>query len=53
MTIADYFGVSADYLLGRDFHAEGEKILTLPQGFKNHHVKLIEGFAKLMHESES
>jgi transcriptional regulator with XRE-family HTH domain len=44
VTMADYFGVSADYLLGRKF--SGGKTVTLPKGLKDYHVSMIMEFAE-------
>ena len=43
-TMADYFGVSADYLLGREIC--GRKTITLPAGLEDYHVSMMMEFAE-------
>jgi transcriptional regulator with XRE-family HTH domain len=47
--MADYFAVSADYLLGRAFDGE-DKTIPLPKGFRDYNVNLMSKIASLVHE---
>jgi transcriptional regulator with XRE-family HTH domain len=44
--MADYFGVSADYLLDREFR--DQRTIVLPAEFKNHHVSMMSEFAEIL-----
>jgi transcriptional regulator with XRE-family HTH domain len=48
--MADYFGVSADYLLGRDFDGNGKKTITLPAGLKDYHINMMMEFAESLNK---
>jgi transcriptional regulator with XRE-family HTH domain len=48
--MADYFGVPADYLLGRDSHSKDKKKLPLPHDFKDYNYTLMMEVAAILHE---
>jgi len=55
-TMADYFAVSADYLLGRTNYAgviHEKKTIPLPSGFKDYNVSLMMEIAEIVHKQHS
>ena len=57
-TIADYFGVSADYLLGREDYAElsynrDKECIYLPRGLTDEDNTLIKDFISMVYKRRS
>ena len=58
LALADYFEVSADYLLGRDNYVSlpvsaKKRYVVIPNEFSDYQYELVKGFIELLRKQES